>query len=632
MDSGELITAVYFSGVAHPPGFPAYLLIAHPFSRIPLGNVAWRINFVSALFAALSVLVLFLTTVKILEIYTISLPQKKKNPPKKKSAEPLPSHSFLIPAIISSLAFALSHSFWSYAEIAEVYSMNLFFVLLTAFFLIANYRTKIITGHINYRILYLSAFLYGVSLGIHHVTVVLVSPALFLLMFSTTGVAFLKSKKFLFALLTFFTGLSVYSYLFIAAANDPVMNWGNPDTWERFARHVSAWQYRSNISINFSQVLNELSSYLHLQKEQFYYIFLLFILLGIFQLFKQRILTLFLLLLVFFNLLYGLLYTIAEDKDAYYLPTYAFESILIAVAIFTFSSAKSTIKRNITTLIAVLSLVFLFVSNYATAPKNDYRIADKYVLDTVNSIEQNGVYLTQDWQIYSPLFYHQHINNLRQDILSIDINLLKRSWYLHYIKKQYPEAAQFFAKRIEDFLKEVMKFERGLPYDPLTIQQCYINLINSFIEYAHKNNHIAYLGLITEEGIAPGLKRIPTGLAFSVFPYESTYVTAPGINIEELLKPLYAKDQVVQEKVIPFYASMLTSRGIYLNRLRKHYEATQLYLESLKLKEDKKTLELLADSYLFSGNKKNATVYYEQLIKQYGSSPSIEQKLRIARD
>jgi hypothetical protein len=31
VDSGELIVAARFLGVAHPPGFPLYLILAHPF-------------------------------------------------------------------------------------------------------------------------------------------------------------------------------------------------------------------------------------------------------------------------------------------------------------------------------------------------------------------------------------------------------------------------------------------------------------------------------------------------------------------------------------------------------------------------------------------------------------------------
>src|SRR5436309_9477744 len=53
-DSGELIVVARGVGVAHPPGFPLWIILAHLASLVPLGNVAMRINFSSALFAALA--------------------------------------------------------------------------------------------------------------------------------------------------------------------------------------------------------------------------------------------------------------------------------------------------------------------------------------------------------------------------------------------------------------------------------------------------------------------------------------------------------------------------------------------------------------------------------------------------
>src|SRR5215510_7343726 len=58
VDSGELIVAARTLGVAHPPGFPLYVLLAHLATLFPVGNVAVRVNTASALFAALASAVL----------------------------------------------------------------------------------------------------------------------------------------------------------------------------------------------------------------------------------------------------------------------------------------------------------------------------------------------------------------------------------------------------------------------------------------------------------------------------------------------------------------------------------------------------------------------------------------------
>ncbi len=53
VDSGELTVAASKFGVPHPPGFPFYILLTHVFSLVPIGKVAVRVNFASALFATL---------------------------------------------------------------------------------------------------------------------------------------------------------------------------------------------------------------------------------------------------------------------------------------------------------------------------------------------------------------------------------------------------------------------------------------------------------------------------------------------------------------------------------------------------------------------------------------------------
>ena len=118
VDSGELITAAALPGVAHPPGFPLYILIGHLFSLIPLKNTAWRLNLMSAVFAAGTGTVLFLTIKRFVAR----------------------NRSFL-PGLGASLCFAFSLTFWGYAVVAEVYTLNIFLTVLLIFLLL-SWRTK----------------------------------------------------------------------------------------------------------------------------------------------------------------------------------------------------------------------------------------------------------------------------------------------------------------------------------------------------------------------------------------------------------------------------------------------------------------------------------------------------------
>src|SRR5436190_21418039 len=60
-DSGELMVVARGLGIAHPPGVPLWTVLAHLASLVPLGSIAVRINFSSAVFAALACAMLSLT-------------------------------------------------------------------------------------------------------------------------------------------------------------------------------------------------------------------------------------------------------------------------------------------------------------------------------------------------------------------------------------------------------------------------------------------------------------------------------------------------------------------------------------------------------------------------------------------
>lgn len=105
-DDGEFIAAVHLLGVAHPPGYPLFVLLSKPFTWLPVGEVAFRVHIATSFFAALCCGCVWWT------------------------ARSLLGSAWL--AWFTALAFAFSSAFWSQAVIADVYSLNaaIFFALL----------------------------------------------------------------------------------------------------------------------------------------------------------------------------------------------------------------------------------------------------------------------------------------------------------------------------------------------------------------------------------------------------------------------------------------------------------------------------------------------------------------------
>ncbi|MFH1084241.1 MAG: DUF2723 domain-containing protein, partial [Chloroflexota bacterium] len=54
-DMAEFPTAAYLLGIGHNTGYPLYLLLGKLFTYLPVGDVAYRVNLLSAVAAALCV-------------------------------------------------------------------------------------------------------------------------------------------------------------------------------------------------------------------------------------------------------------------------------------------------------------------------------------------------------------------------------------------------------------------------------------------------------------------------------------------------------------------------------------------------------------------------------------------------
>lgn len=159
-DNGELTTAAYFLGVGHAPGYPFYTLMSKLFTYIPFGNIAWRTNLFSGTCGAIAMIFFYLIMVKVLGQNRIE-----------RGFSPVVH----IPALLASVAFAISDNMWAQATMAEVYSLSI--LQIASMLLILVYWFEAVWQHAAddvpyYGNKYLMAFgfLYGVALANHHVT------------------------------------------------------------------------------------------------------------------------------------------------------------------------------------------------------------------------------------------------------------------------------------------------------------------------------------------------------------------------------------------------------------------------------------------------------------------------------
>ena len=196
-DSGDLIASIHTLGIAHPPGYALYVLVGKLFvTLLPFGNVAYRVNVMSAFFAAATTGILYR-----------ALQEEMKN--------------WIL--VVPVLLFATSPAVIALARVAEMYTMAAF---LAAVILLCLQQGSI-------RSYCGAALLLGLGLSVHP-TLIFLAP-----LFLVSAVRpFPRSS-----LLYFILGLTVFLYLPIRASQHPLVNWGDPSHWRNFWRVVTRADY-----------------------------------------------------------------------------------------------------------------------------------------------------------------------------------------------------------------------------------------------------------------------------------------------------------------------------------------------------------------------------------------------------
>src|SRR5437667_10906237 len=174
----------------------------------------------------------------------------------------------------------------------------------------------------------------------------------------------------------------------------------------------------------------------------------------------------FLLFIIIANLAYDLSYEIAEDKDAYYLPVFISIAIAAGFGIRWLSqrcvSNAMLVGRTyaVAAIAVLLTSAIPFTANWPFNNRRHYFVAHDYIENLLSAIESNGLLLTLDWQVESPMFYAQEVEHRRRDVKVVDINLLRRSWYFGYLRHAYPGLVQRSREKIDAFVENLKEWER----------------------------------------------------------------------------------------------------------------------------------------------------------------------------
>ncbi len=436
-DAGEFQFVLWLPGIAHPTGYPLYILVGWLWSHLlPIGQVAWRINLLSAVFAAGAVGLTYLLAQKIVGL---TLPNT-------------PILAQLLAATLTALTFAVTPTFWSQAIIAEVYALHALFVTIILW-LTLKYRSQ--QSSLKWGILL--AFTCGLGLT-HHITTSLLFPALVLYLWVTQNKSNIFSrqqlKRGVLYSLIFIVPLLLYLYLPLIAPSTPyaTIHLSTTQTltlydnsWQGFLQHITATVFTDELKPTaIGSERFGLTGRLLL--DQVGWVGVALGIMGLFTLWRQKRIDLLLLTgltflaVIGFNLIYFI-----GDVFVLFIPAWLMVCLWIGVGMLglshrlahrfvqskmsiqenvAFKQMQEQLGQNIYQLVIMLLLLFFFVLPMFLLATNRQRVNQRY--NTAASqrwleilqepLPSDAILLSNDRNEIMPMWYYQFVEEHRPDL------------------------------------------------------------------------------------------------------------------------------------------------------------------------------------------------------------------------
>ncbi len=429
-DSPELITAAATLGVAHPPGYPLFTMLAHLFSTVPFGLIPFRVNLFSVTCDSICLAVIYLISFRLTQCSLCSA--------------------------AASLLLGLNPIFWSWSLTAEVFPLNNLITALLLYLVISwdqhPERSRYLIG---------GSFVAGLGLTNHH-TIVLLFPAV--------GFAVWRQRHQLrlrlvgVCLAVFCIGLLPYAYIPWASAHHPPYNWGGVSSLRDLIGLISRSDYGAGslvgdpryrggsalrrliaLFLSFGWAMGPLlivGAYQAYRSARWYFWFsaIAFVFAG-----------------PFFVLISNLNLDAAPRAlsvlERFFLlpqvalsPLLAFGVLFIIKHIAQLNVAFARLSSWLVAAVLLSISVALISINYRPIDQSHNSIARHFAADAFSSTEPGSILLVAGDAIAFPLIYLQTVEHVRAEVPLIGTRFLSASWYLGQLRERYPGLVIPFAE------------------------------------------------------------------------------------------------------------------------------------------------------------------------------------------
>ncbi len=398
-------------GIAHPSGYPLYILIGKLFSLLPFGSPAWRVNLSSAMCAALASGVLFLA----LSAWENRRIENQEARSGDQGFSILDRRSTNLRLLLVALISSFLPTLWSRAIEAEVYALN---ALLTTMGLWLAVRWTTGELHPN-RALPLFGLLTGVALASHITLGALAFLGLPLLL----GRPRPTRRALLSAAGLGLAGLAIYAYI---PLRWPAVNNGETMTLAHFLRFITNAESGGALRpLAFIQDPSRWSLVLRLLRMQVGWVGLMLAAVGLVRLFrKQRALAMGTLLAfaawVWFNLSF---YVADPDFSAFLIPAHVLVIFWLGIASSEWREARNKGREanHVLRFTLYASVLLLLLSRlWLTGPTLDTmsvgRSDEAWARYVLRQPLDNAAAILADSEKFPPLYYLQQVAGVRPDL------------------------------------------------------------------------------------------------------------------------------------------------------------------------------------------------------------------------
>jgi hypothetical protein len=455
-DSGELAAALYHLGLPHATGYPLFSILGWLFLQIPTGlRPIVQLHVLGALFTLGGVYFLSVSVNCWLVLkggFTIQTAN-------------------IVQSVFCLVAGTLP-VVWKQATGIEVYSLHILLIAFVFYRLILWSESNTLQTRIWL----------GVAIGLsfsNHASTIMLAPGILVLYFALSNKSFSDAVKdgLGIALIAFAVLGIFWTYLILRANQYPLINWGNPTDYQSFTYHVLGKQY-SNF-IGGKGVFAK-------QFALFFKIGWPFIVLiggvasvGLFKLSgKLKIWTIVLIINTVTCLIIACNYNI-HDIESYFLLAFLSLAILFCFGITQAIEQDGVIKKlgYIYPIAAAVIAIGLIILNWKQQDISKLTAYETYTLNILEQVEPNALIYSRQWDTFvAPALYFQYVEGKGKNVLVIDKELVRRSWYYNQLKNFDAKAIAPVKTEYEAFLKVLKPFELGKPFDGQAIETAWRTL------------------------------------------------------------------------------------------------------------------------------------------------------------